>query len=284
MHAVFFSVALVAATSMVPVEEQSNAAAKVFGGVAVGLVFGIPISAFLAEQYSLAYAFYFGLTACAIALVSVMFLMESAPVKEKMSFGSQVTILRSKSMWLSLSTVIFVFAAMFSSYSFITQYLSTVTNMNGTWISAMLMVFGVFCNFIFGKLLGKNMKKTVMLYPVILGLIFVTVYFMGFSFSFSFSFMVAMVAFWGAVHSAGLVVSQTWVMDNAGDAKVFANSLYISFSNFGITIGSIVAGWFIAQFGVENLFLSSLALTVLALISILLNQKKSPALKLSEVN
>ncbi|MEZ9360380.1 MFS transporter [Vibrio cyclitrophicus] len=93
-----------------------------------------------------------------------------------------------------------------------------------------------------------------------------------------------MVAFWGAVHSAGLVVSQTWVMDNAGDAKVFANSLYISFSNFGITIGSIVAGWFIAQFGVENLFLSSLAFTVLALISILLNQKKSPALKLSEVN
>ncbi|NOH95076.1 MFS transporter [Vibrio sp. AIC-3] len=283
MHAVFFSVALVAATSMVPVEEQSNAAAKVFGGVAVGLVFGIPISAFLAEQYSLAYAFYFGLTACAIALVSVMFLMESAPVKEKMSFGSQVTILRSKSMWLSLSTVIFVFAAMFSSYSFITQYLSTVTNMNGTWISAMLMVFGVFGifgNFIFGKLLGKNMKKTVMLYPITLGLIYLVVYFMGFSFS----FMVAMVAFWGAVHSAGLVVSQTWVMDNAGDAKVFANSLYISFSNFGITIGSIVAGWFISQFGVENLFLSSLVFTVLALISILLNQKKSPALKLSEVN
>lgn len=147
----------------------------------------------------------------------------------------------------------------------------------------MLMVFGVFGifgNFIFGKLLGKNMKKTVMLYPITLGLIYLVVYFMGFSFS----FMVAMVAFWGAVHSAGLVVSQTWVMDNAGDAKVFANSLYISFSNFGITIGSIVAGWFIAQFGVENLFLSSLAFTVLALISILLNQKKSPALKLSEVN
>ncbi|MEZ9178302.1 MFS transporter, partial [Vibrio kanaloae] len=34
VHAVFFSVALVVVTSMVPVEEQSNAAAKVFGGVA----------------------------------------------------------------------------------------------------------------------------------------------------------------------------------------------------------------------------------------------------------
>ncbi|ELA8123297.1 MFS transporter [Vibrio parahaemolyticus] len=283
VHAVFFSVALVVVTSMVPVEEQSNAAAKVFGGVAVGLVFGIPISAFLAEEYSLAYAFYFGLTACAIALVSVMFLMESAPVKEKMSFGSQVTILRSKSMWLSLFTVIFIFAAMFSSYSFITQYLSTVTNMNGTWISAMLMVFGVFGifgNFIFGKLLSQNMRKTVVLYPVLFSLTFITIYLMGFSFY----FMIAMVAFWGAVHSAGLIVSQTWIMESAGDSKVFANSLFVSFSNLGITIGSVIAAWFIAQFGVENLFLSSLAFTVLALISILLNQKKSPDLKLSEVN
>ena len=73
-------------------------------------------------------------------------------------------------------------------------------------------------------------------------------------------------------------------LDNAGDAKVFANSLYISFSNFGITIGSIVAGWFISQFGVENLFLSSLVFTILAWISILLNQKKSSDFKLSEVN
>lgn len=70
VHAVFFSVALVAATSIVPVEEQSNAAAKVFAGVAIGLVFGIPVSSFLAEQYSLTYAFYFGLASCAVALNS----------------------------------------------------------------------------------------------------------------------------------------------------------------------------------------------------------------------
>lgn len=155
--------------------------------------------------------------------------------------------------------------------------------MNGTWISAMLMVFGVFGifgNFIFGKLLSQNMRKTVVLYPILFSLTFITIYLMGFSFY----FMIAMVAFWGAVHSAGLIVSQTWIMENAGDSKVFANSLFVSFSNLGITIGSVIAGWFIAQFGVENLFLSSLAFTVLALISILLNQKKSPALKLSEVN
>ncbi|MFM5507754.1 MFS transporter [Aeromonas rivipollensis] len=281
VHAVFFSVALVAATSIVPVAEQSNAAAKVFAGVAIGLVFGIPVSSFLAEQYSLTYAFYFGLASCAVALVSVMFLMEDAPVEKKMSFGSQVNILRSKSMWLSLFTVVFVFSAMFSSYSFITQYLSMVTNMNGSWISAMLMVFGVFGilgNFIFGKLIGKNMKKTVIIYPIILSLIFVAIYLMGFSFY----FMIAMIAFWGAVHSAGLIVSQTWVMDNAGDAKVFANSLYISFSNLGITIGSVVAGWFISRLGVENLFISSLVFSVLALVSILLNQKKGMTLKVAE--
>ncbi|MFA0423333.1 MFS transporter, partial [Vibrio sp. 10N.222.54.A1] len=75
-----------------------------------------------------------------------------------------------------------------------------------------------------------------------------------------------------------------WIMENAGDSKVFANSLFVSFSNLGITLGSVIAGWFISQFGVENLFLSSLVFTMLALVSILLNQKKSSDLKLSKVN
>ncbi|WP_232326287.1 hypothetical protein [Xenorhabdus hominickii] len=48
-----------------------------------------------------------------------------------------------------------------------------------------------------------------------------------------------MTIFWGGLHSAGLVVSQTWIMKEANEAPEFANSLYISFSNLGITIGSI---------------------------------------------
>ncbi|MDR9767063.1 MFS transporter [Shewanella baltica] len=272
VHAVFFSVTLVVATSMVAESEQANAAAKVFAGVAVGLVLGVPVSSFIAEQYSLSAAFYFGLTACAIALVSVLLLMENMPVRTKMSFGAQVNILRNPAMWLSLMTVVSIFAAMFSSYSYIAEYLSTVTGMSGKLISAMLMSFGIFGvvgNFIFGHLINANMLRAVVLYPIMLLVIFAMINFLGFSYY----FMIAIIVFWGAVHSAGLLVSQTWIMDDAGDAHVFANSLFVSFSNLGITIGSAFAGWFIYKIGIENLFMVSFMFTALALVSILIKVK-----------
>ncbi|WP_092520348.1 MFS transporter [Xenorhabdus japonica] len=70
------------------------------------------------------------------------------------------------------------------------------------------------------------------------------------------------------MHSAGLVVSQNWIMQEANEAPEFANSLYISFANLGITIGSVIGGWFLSQFGVHTIVLSSILFSLLAFFSI----------------
>lgn len=43
----------------------------------------------------------------------------------------------------------------------------------------------------------------------------------------------------GAVHTSGLIVAQIWVIDEAKEAPAFANSLYISFINLGVSLGSL---------------------------------------------
>jgi len=271
-HAVFFAVALVVAANSVPKEKAAGAAAKVFAGVAIGLVLGVPLSSLIAEHFSLSAAFYFGAAACVLAFLRVLFLMPSMPTLHKVSFASQLSVLRNGKLWLTISTVTLIFAAMFSSFSYVADYLSRVTHLNNNYISAMLILFGV-CgfagNFVFSSFLQKNVVKTTLVYPLLFTLLLLLVWFFGFSPL----VMCLLTVFWGAFHSSGLVVSQTWLMREASEAPEFANSLYMSFSNLGITLGSLTGGWFIARLGTHSVVLSSVIFTLLAFVSILIKHR-----------
>jgi len=271
-HAVFFAVALVVAANAVPKDQASGATAKVFAGVAVGLVLGVPLSGLIADHLSLAAAFYFGAIACLIAFVGILIFMPSMPATEKVSFARQLGVLRNGKLWLTISTVTFIFAAMFSGFSYVADYLSRITHLSNNVISMMLILFGV-CgftgNFVFSSLLQKNLVKTTHAYPLFFMLILALVWFFGFSPL----MMGLLMVFWGAFHSSGLVVSQTWLMREASEAPEFANSLYMSFSNLGITLGSLTGGWFIARLGTHSVIVSSIIFAALAFVSIAIKHR-----------
>ncbi|MGG1658109.1 MFS transporter [Brevibacillus sp. NRS-1366] len=268
-HPVFFSVALVTAAKLVPPEKSGKAVTQVFAGITVGFAFGVPLTSYLAEKVSLEAAFLFGAVISLIAFAGICAWLPSMPVSEKMSYGKQLSILRNPRLWLQISTVVFLFAAMFSVYSYFAEYLGQVTQMNGSWISIMLLAFGLIMivgNFLFGGFLQKSMTKTVVLYPLLYAVVYLLVYYAGPSFL----WMTGVVFIWGIVHSGGLIVSQTWLMTEAQDAPEFGNSLFVSFSNLGITIGSALGGWFISQWGVHQLVWSGVLFAMLALLTIVL--------------
>lgn len=74
---------------------------------------------------------------------------------------------------------------------------------------------------------------------------------------------------WGAVHTSGLIVSQIWLTSEAPEAPEFANSLYVSFSNLGVTIGTAMGGWFISRLGTGDVVWSGLIFVVLSLVCII---------------
>lgn len=275
-HPVFFSVALVTAAQLVPPEKSSKAVTKVFAGITVGFAFGVPLTSYLAEKVSLETAFLFGAAVSAIAFAGILAWLPSMPVKNKMSFGKQLGILRKPALWLNITSVIFIFAAMFSVYSYFAEYLSQVTPMNGSVISVMLMGFGIimiFGNFVFGAMLQKNLRVTVMLFPVL----YIAVYVLLYSLAPYWIPAMIVVVLWGMVHSGGLIVSQTWLTTVTEDAPEFGNSLFVSFSNLGITLGTTVGGWLIAVAGIHQLIWSGIVFAILALASILFKIKYVPS-------
>ncbi|KAA0777804.1 MFS transporter [Bacillus sp. BB51/4] len=272
LHPLFFSIALVTAAKLVPPEKSGQAVTKVFMGITVGFALGVPLTSYLADQFSLEIAFLFGAFVNTVAFIGILLLLPSMPVKEKMSFGKQIRILGKPGLWLNILTITFLFAAMFSVYSYFAEYLAKVTSMNGSLISIMLFIFGIVMilgNHLFGGLLQKSIINTVISFPILYSIVYILVYYLG-------SYLVPMifiVFIWGIVHAGGLIVGQTWLISEAKEAPEFGNSLFVSFSNLGITLGTIIGGWFISNLGIHQLIWSGFIFTLLSFLLIIIKLK-----------
>ncbi|WP_430332859.1 MFS transporter [Rhodococcus sp. ACT016] len=267
VHPVFFAVALASAVRLVPPAQATAATTKVFAGVTVGFAFGVPLTSFLAENFSMSAAFAFGALVNLLAFIGILALLPSTPVTQRMSYGAQVGILRRPRVWLTILSVTLTFAAMFSVYGYFAEYLGDVTGMSGSWISAMLLAFGIvmiFGNFVFGAMLGKSVVRTVVAFP----LLYIAMYLMAYLAGPYLVPMVAAVLIWGVVHSGGLVISQSWMGRDAADAPEFGNSLFISFSNLGITIGTVAGGWCLEHLGTHHTVWAGVVFATLALMTI----------------
>lgn len=75
-----------------------------------------------------------------------------------------------------------IFSAMFAGFSYIADYLVTITGFSNNMTSALLVVFGIsgyFGNFIFSRYLQRNVIKTTSLYPLLFILIYLAVWLCG---------------------------------------------------------------------------------------------------------
>jgi len=122
---------------------------------------------------------------------------------------------------------------------------------------------------LFGVFLQKNIVYTVISFLIAYLMIYLLVYYLGSYFV----PMIFMIFIWGIVHSGGLIVSQAWLLSEAKEAPEFGNSLFVSFSNLGITLGTSIGGWFISHLGIHQLIWSGFLFTLLSLLLIIIKIK-----------
>jgi predicted MFS family arabinose efflux permease len=266
-HPVYFSLAFTAAVSLYPKEKSTQASAKAFVGTSMGMVLGIPITTYLVEQFSFEAAFIFCAVVNTAASVGITIMLPKSSKAEKVSYGEQLGILRKVPLWINIGAATYLFAAMFSVYSYAAEYLEEVMGLSGKIVSVMLVVFGVggvAGNLLAGKLIGKNRLRTTVFHPIVLALSFLLLYFG----EKSLLPIVVIMVLWGAAHTSGLIVTQIWLTSEAPEAPEFATGLYISFINLGVSIGSLAGGWFITATGMKGTIWSGFIFIILALVCI----------------
>ncbi len=269
LHPVYISIALTAAASSVSQEQVPKAVSKVILGVSAGMVIGVPITTFIANATSVENALIFFAVVNAIAFIGILLFVPSMPVKERNSYGAQLSVLKKPILWLSIFAVIFINAAIFGVYTYLAEYLETITKISGETISLMLVIFGVASligNLVGGTILTKNAIKSVVSYPFALGAVYILVFLMGALTA----PMFIIILLWGILFAVGNNISQYWIASAVPEAPEFANGLFLAFGSLGITIGSAVGGMFLSGMGIQSVLLAGALFLILSIVFILM--------------
>jgi len=268
-HPIYCSLAFTVASSSVSKEEAPKAVAKVIMGVSAGMVLGVPVASFIASVTSLEMAMLFFALMNGLAFIATLIFVPSMPVNERLSYGAQLSVLKKPITWISIVTVIFINGAIFGVYSYLAEYLKTVTNIPEKTISLILLIYGVanmIGNIIAGRLLTKNAIKFVVSFNFALGAVYIIMFLMG---QLTLP-MVLITLAWGILAGAGANINQYWIMSAAPEAPEFANGLFLTAANLGTTIGTSVCGLLISGIGTQYIVLGGLLFLILSVVSILI--------------
>lgn len=261
-HPLYVAMALSVAGSSVSEQEAPKAISRVFIGVSAGMVLGVPIVSFIAEVISIQAAMSFFAIVNIFSLIATIYFVPSIPVTEKLTYGSQLKILTTGITWISILAVLFINAAIFGVYSYLAEYLGTVTNMPSNLISVMLLIYGIaniVGNIIAGKLLADKPIVTVTAFPIAL----ITLYLLFYPLAEMTIPTAIIILFWGILAGIGANINQYWIMSAAPQAPDFANGLFLTSVNLGTTIGTSISGIIITSLGTQEiLFVGVIALII----------------------
>jgi predicted MFS family arabinose efflux permease len=268
-HPIYVSLAFTVAAASVSREEAPKAVSKVFIGVSAGMVLGVPVSSFIASTTSLGMAMLFFAVVNAVAFIATLLFVPSMPVKERLSYGEQVSVLRKSITWVSIAAALLMNGAVFGVFSYLAGYLESVTKLSWNIISFMLFIYGasnIVGNIIAGKLLTKHATQSITLIPFALG----TVYILLLMGSFTTTPMGLIILVWGILAGINANITQYLIMSAAPEAPDFGNGLFLTSVNLGTTMGAVVCGLFISEMGTQAVVLGGLLFLLLGAVSIFL--------------
>lgn len=279
-HPVYVSTALTLAASSGNEEESRKSISKIMLGVSAGMVLGTPLVSFIANSTTIQISLAFFAVINTIAFVATIFFVPSLPVQEKVTYGKQLRVLTRPITWLSIGAVISIMSALAATNSFLAEYMEKVTRLSGQGVTAMLLVFGlasILGNLLAGKLLSQHSlaMKTAIIFPMGMIVFYLVWFFTG-------AFLVPMIVImfmFGMLFSIGNNINQYWMSSAAPEAPDFANGLYLSGANWGVSIGTAIGGLLITGQGIESIIWGGMIFFILSMVFILLRKSYYHSLK-----
>ena len=272
-HPVYVSMAMTVAATSVPENESQKAVAQVFMGVSAGTLLGVPVSNFLASQFSLSLAMLFFAVINLLVFIGTIVLVPSMPVTRGLSYGQQLSILKRKTIWISIISVILLNGAVLGFNSYMSDFLATFSQINVNLIALVLLSIGlanIIGNALAGKFLDKNAHQLLISLPLVLIINLALL----FSFGNRALAMMILVVIFGMFGGLAGNVNQYMIYSVGDDAPDFANGLFLASANLGVTVGTSFTGKFIdigngSQFSIWG----SIIMLLFAFLTIQIRQK-----------
>lgn len=269
LHPVYVSMALtVAASTGDKIQAQKNVA-RVFIGVSTGMVLGVPVTSYIASEVSYEMGMLFFTVVNALVLLATILFVPSMPVREKLSYGTQLSVLKKKIIWYSIVGITLINGALFGFFSYMSDFLQRVTEVSYSIISILLLVYGlanIVGNMIAGRQLARNPMRSIAIVPLALLGFYICLFFLG-------EWLVAMVVIilsLGILAGYGQNTMQYMITHAAPEAPDFANALYLLSANLGTMMGAAVCGAFITALDTRYSVFGSLLFLIVGIVFVAL--------------
>lgn len=269
LHPVYVSMALTVAASTGDKTQAQKNVAQVFIGVSAGMVLGVPVTSYIASEVSYEMGMLFFTVVNALVLVATLLFVPPMPVREKLSYGVQLSVLKKEITWYSILGITLINGALFGFFSYMSDFLQRVTQVSYSVISTLLLVYGlanIVGNMIAGRQLARNPVRSMAVLPFALLALYICLFFMG-------EQLMAMgliILSLGILAGYGQNTMQYMITHAAPEAPDFANALFLLSANLGTMMGAAVCGAFITAFDTRYSVFGSLLFLVLGILFVAL--------------
>ncbi|ASN05581.1 MFS transporter [Virgibacillus necropolis] len=240
------------ASNIVTEKYRARAIGVVFMGISASLVLGVPIGLILGNSFGWRTPFILITVLTLLSMACVHFFMEKIDPKPSIPIVQQLRTLKNRRILFAQLTTFLFLAGHLTLYAYLTPFLKIALGLNGTWVSAVYLIFGVaaVAGGGIGGLLADRFgtKPTILAVIVAFGISIFTIPYTTFALPlFLFVMMV-----WSMLSWAITPAMQSFLIESSPETSDIQQSLNNSALHFGIAFGSLIGGVVIEQATVEQ--------------------------------
>ncbi|WP_336355566.1 MFS transporter [Pseudomonas granadensis] len=265
----FWSLSAATAMRLVPDEQVTRAMAIVNGGNALATVIAAPLGSFLGSLIGWRGAFFCVVPVALLAGAWLMFSLPSMKAAGGAASGNVLRLLKRPPMALGMLAVSVFFMGQFMLFTYLRPFLETVTQVNVSVLSLMLLglgVAGLAGTFLIEGFVKKSLHRTLIIIPLLMAVIAMALI----AFGGSTVVTAVLLGLWGLVATAAPVGWWTWLARTLPDAAEAGGGLMVAVVQFAIASGAIVGGVLFDMSGYRATFESSAGLLIVAAVLALL--------------
>lgn len=275
----FWSMSAATAMRLVPNHQVPRAMAIVNGGNALATVIAVPLGSFLGAIIGWRGAFFCIVPIAAIAFAWLLISLPAMKPTIRPQAGNLFKLLKRPPVALGMVAVSIFFMGQFSLFTYLRPFLESVTHVNVSTLSFILLVIGVagvVGTTLIGGFLKEGLYRTLIIIPLLMAAIAVALILFGGSVTMT----TILLGVWGLISTAAPVGWWTWLARTLPQDAEAGGGLMVAIIQLAITLGATLGGTLFDQIGYQATFgMSSVLLVIAAALTVM--AARSSAHKLS---
>jgi predicted MFS family arabinose efflux permease len=265
----FWSMSTATVMRLVPEASVPKALAILNGGNALAATIAAPLGSFLGAFIGWRGAFFCVVPLAALALCWQLMSLPAMRGERRSGAGNVFRLLRQPKVAFGMAAILFLFMGQFALFTYLRPFLETVTRVDVSMLSLILLVIGVtglVGTMLIGSVLNRSVYGVLIVIPLLMAGIAVALI--------TFGGWVAGTALllgaWGLIGTPAPVGWGTWLSRTLPADAEAGGGLMVATIQFAITLGAIVGGSLFDMSGYRATFgVSAVLLVIAALLAFL---------------